>query len=258
MIRIEAIPILQDNYAWAIHNGHSVLLIDPGAAPPILAWLAHRGMTARAILVTHHHHDHVGGIKDFLDRSDIPVYGPARSFANSRPIYEGEILNFPSIGLNLKVIETPGHTLDHVCFLTTEEVDGALHLFCGDTLFSCGCGRLFEGSPAEMYASLTRLAELPASTQVCCAHEYTLANIAFALEVEPDNPALLARQSEALALRKQQKPTLPISIGSERACNPFLRCLEPGPISAVSQHYKRPMKPGVDTFAAIRTWKDEA
>jgi hydroxyacylglutathione hydrolase len=257
MIRIDAIPILQDNYAWAIHNGHSAILVDPGAAPPILAWLADRGMTARGILVTHHHHDHVGGIQGLLDSSEIPVYGPARAFAKAIPACEGDVLSFPSIGMNLKVIETPGHTLDHVCYLTSEELDGALHLFCGDTLFSCGCGRLFEGSAAEMYASLSRLAELPSSTQVCCAHEYTLANIAFALEVEPGNPALLARRSEALALRKQNKPTLPVSIASERACNPFLRCLESGPIDAASQHFNRRLNPGIDTFAAIRAWKDE-
>lgn len=255
---IEAIPILQDNYVWAVHNGRSAILIDPGEAAPILSWLNGRDMDVQAILLTHHHYDHVGGIAGLIDRAEIPVYGPARGAAQSRPVIEGETLDFEDIGLNVKVIETPGHTLDHVCYLASDVRNGALHLFCGDTLFSCGCGRLFEGTPSEMYASLTRLAKLPASTQIYCAHEYTLANIAFALEVEPDNPALLARHAEALALRKQGKATLPVSIGTECNTNPFLRCDLPGPVVAASQHFKTVLRPGADTFAAIRAWKDES
>lgn len=257
MIKIEAIPILQDNYVWAIHNGQTAILVDPGAAGPILSWLKDRGMTAHAILVTHHHHDHVGGIAALLDFAAIPVFGPARGAAKSTAVSEGDTLDFPAIGLKTKVIETPGHTLDHVCYLVSDEHDDELHLFCGDTLFSCGCGRLFEGTPAEMYRSLTQLAQLPESTQVYCAHEYTLANIAFALEVEPENPDLLARHAEALALRKAGKATLPISIGAERKTNPFLRCDLEGPVVAASQHFKKPLRAGAEAFAAIRAWKDE-
>jgi hydroxyacylglutathione hydrolase len=257
MMKIEAIPTLQDNYVWAVHNGHSAILVDPGEAGPILSWLTDRGMTARAILVTHHHHDHVGGISRLLGHFSIPVYGPARGAAKTLATNEGETLNFSDIGLNFKIIETPGHTLDHVCYVGQDIQNEQLHLFCGDTLFSCGCGRLFEGTPAEMYASLTRLAQLPDETQIYCAHEYTLANIAFALEVEPDNPELLARHNEALSLRKRGFATLPISMRTERSTNPFLRCDLPVLIEAASQHVKNRLKAGAQTFAAIRAWKDE-
>ena len=273
MIKIEAIPTFQDNYVWAIHNDHTAILVDPGEAGPILTWLANRNITASAILVTHHHHDHVGGIGDLLKQTAIPVYGPARGAAKTIPVREGELLTFDSLGLNFKVIETPGHTLDHVCYLASEFVSeyasefandspetGSLpdlHLFCGDTLFSCGCGRLFEGTPAEMHTSLSRLAALPEQTLMYCAHEYTLANISFALEVEPENPDLIERHKEALALRKQGKATLPVSIGRERKTNPFLRCDQPSAIDAASQHFKKRLSPGVETFAAIRAWKDE-
>jgi hydroxyacylglutathione hydrolase len=257
MMKIEAIPTFQDNYVWAIHNGRSAILVDPGQAAPILAWLRATGMTAQAILVTHHHHDHVGGIAELLQHASIPVYGPARGAVKSKTVSEGEVLNFEGISLNFKVIDTPGHTLDHVCYLAGNEGDPVAHLFCGDTLFSCGCGRLFEGTPAEMYASLSRLANLPGSTLIYCAHEYTLENIDFALEAEPDNPDLQARQAQALMLRKQGKATLPIALNSELKCNPFLRCDLPALVVAASQHYKKPLKPGLETFAAVRTWRDE-
>lgn len=264
MMKIEAIPTFQDNYVWAIHNGRSAILVDPGQAGPILAWLSATGMTAQAILVTHHHHDHVGGIAGLLEHAPIPVYGPARGAVKSKTVSEGEVLNFEGISLNFMVIDTPGHTLDHVCYLAVNEHvpehgehDTVAHLFCGDTLFSCGCGRLFEGTPAQMYASLSRLADLPESTLVYCAHEYTLENIDFALEADPDNPDLLTRHAQALLLRKQGKATLPIPLGSELKCNPFLRCDLPALVVAASQHYKKPLNPGVDTFAAVRTWRDE-
>ncbi len=265
MIKIEAILTFQDNYVWAIHNDHTAILVDPGEAGPILTWLANRNISASAILVTHHHRDHVGGISDLLKRAPIPVYGPARGTATAIPVSEGALLTFDSLGLNFKVIETPGHTLDHVCYLASEFANESpetgshqdLYLFCGDTLFSCGCGRLFEGTPTQMHASLSRLAALPEQTLVYCAHEYTLANISFALEVEPENPDLIERHKEALALRKQGKATLPVSIGRERKTNPFLRCDQSSAIDAASQHFNNPLSPGVETFAAIRAWKDE-
>ncbi len=252
MIEVEAIPILRDNYVWAIHDGHRAVLVDPGEARPILSWLDGRSMALSAILVTHHHADHVGGIPGLLARHPVPVFGPTRGAAASRPVQDGERIGLPGLDWAVTVLHTPGHTRDHVCYV------GAGRLFCGDTLFSCGCGRLFEGTPAQMHASLSRLAALPGDTRVCCAHEYTLANIAFALEVEPDNGALLARQAEALALRKAGRPTLPVALATELACNPFLRCDQEKVRVAASQHLQSPVHDGVETFAAIRAWKDEA
>jgi hydroxyacylglutathione hydrolase len=251
MTIVEAIPILRDNYVWAIHDGQSAALVDPGESAPILTWLARRGITLVAILVTHHHADHVGGIPELLSRYPVPVFGPTRGASPSRPVVDGETLELPALGWRLTVMNTPGHTLDHVCYV------GHGHLFCGDTLFSCGCGRLFEGTPAEMHASLSRLASLPGETQVHCAHEYTLANIAFALEIEPDNPALQTRRDAALKLRKAGKPTLPVSLATERETNPFLRCDRENLRVAASRHTGHPVDAGVQTFGAIRAWKDE-
>ncbi len=252
MTIVEAIPILRDNYAWALHDGQNAVLVDPGESAPILTWLANRGITLVGILVTHHHADHVGGIPELLARYPIPVFGPTRGASPSRPVTDGETVTLAGLDWRLTVMHTPGHTLDHVCYV------GHGHLFCGDTLFSCGCGRLFEGTPAEMYASLSRLAALPGDTLVHCAHEYTLANIAFALEVEPDNPALQARHDEALKFRKAGNPTLPVSMVTERETNPFLRCDRENVCVAASQHTQSPVPAGVQTFAAVRAWKDEA
>lgn len=252
MMIVEAIPILADNYVWAIHDGRTAVLVDPGDAPPILTWLEVRDIALTGILVTHHHHDHVGGINGLLARHPVPVFGPTRGAAASRPVRDGEELALPGLPWSVRVLDTPGHTRDHVCYV------GEGHLFCGDTLFSCGCGRLFEGTPVQMHAALSRLAELPGDTWVHCAHEYTLANLDFALDVEPDNPALLARDVEAKNLRRAGKPTLPVRMSLELQTNPFLRCHLDSVRVAAAQHHGRPLQPGAETFAAVRSWKDEA
>jgi len=251
MIQVEAIPILRDNYAWAIHDGRCAVLVDPGEAAPILTWLDDRQLRMAAVLVTHHHADHIGGIDALLAHRSVPVYGCARAGATTISVCDDQLLCLDEPALGLRVLETPGHTRDHVCYY------GHGHLFCGDTLFSSGCGRLFEGTPAQMHASLSRLAELPDDTRVCCAHEYTLANLAFALQADPDNAALQARHDEALSLRKRGLPTLPVSLACERATNPFLRCDQPELVVSVAQHLGKPVTPGVATFAGLRAWKDD-
>jgi hydroxyacylglutathione hydrolase len=251
-MKVTAIPAFRDNYVWAIHDARSAILVDPGEAAPILAWLEARHITPAAILVTHHHGDHVGGILEITARHDIPVYGPGNETIPGRthPLLGGEIVTIEEIGAVFQVIACPGHTRGHLCYF------GQDALFCGDTLFSCGCGRLFEGTAAQMHTSLSRIRALPPHTQVYCAHEYTLDNLDFALAVEPGNPELQQRLAEVRALRDQDKPSLPVSLGRETATNPFLRFDQPAVVLAASQHAGCPVQPGLATFATLRAWKD--
>jgi hydroxyacylglutathione hydrolase len=253
-MKVTAIPAFRDNYVWAIHDDQAAILVDPGESAPILAWLEARQLRPVAILVTHHHADHVGGILELTARHAIPVYAPALEAIPGRtcPLEGGETVSIAELGLVFRVIATPGHTLGHLCYV------GVGALFCGDTLFSCGCGRLFEGTPAQMHASLSRIKALPPDTLIYCAHEYTLANLEFALTVEPDNPALHKRRAEARDLRSRGKPTLPVNLGTELATNPFLRFDEPSVTVAAAQHAGRPVQPGLATFATVRAWKDES
>jgi hydroxyacylglutathione hydrolase len=224
MLTLEPILAFEDNYIWTVHDGRSALFVDPGEAGPILAWLAQRRMRPAAVLVTHHHGDHCGGLGEILDRyPGLPAFGPAhdRIAGVNRPVAEGSRCRIDSLGLAFEVLAVPGHTVGHVAYL------GHGWLFCGDTLFACGCGKVFGSTPAALHASLTRIAALPPETLVCCAHEYTLDNIRFALAVDPDNQALLARRAAARALRESGRPTVPTRLGDELACNPFLRCGEP-------------------------------
>jgi hydroxyacylglutathione hydrolase len=252
-MKVTAIPAFRDNYVWAIHDDQSAIVVDPGEAAPILTWLETRNIRPVAILVTHHHADHIGGIQKITARHAMPVYAPALEEIPGRthPLLGDEIVAISELGLAFQVLATPGHTLDHLCYF------GHASLFCGDTLFSCGCGRLFEGTPAQMHASLARIKALPADTLVYCAHEYTLENIDFALAVEPDNPALYERLVAVRELRGQGKPSLPVSLITEIATNPFLRCDEPSVAVAAAQHARYPVQPGLVTFATLRAWKDE-
>ena len=251
-MKVTAIPAFRDNYVWAVHDDHSAILVDPGDAAPILAWLETRHIHPVAILITHHHADHVGGIREITSQHEIPVYGPALETIPGRthPLLGGETVPIDELGLAFQVLASPGHTLGHLCYV------GHGALFCGDTLFSCGCGRLFEGTPAQMHASLSRIKALPADTLIYPAHEYTLANLDFALEVEPDNPSLHERLAEVRGLRNQGKPSLPVSLSTEIATNPFLRFDEPSVSVAAAQHAGHPVQPGLATFAAVRAWKD--
>lgn len=225
-LTITPLPAFNDNYVWLLNRGDEAAVVDPGDAAPVRRALERNGLLRlTAILVTHHHGDHVGGVTELKELSGATVYGPAREDIPGidRPVRGGDSAEV--LGTRFDVIDVPGHTAGHIAYFAPREAPPLL--FCGDTLFACGCGRLFEGTPRQMVASLDALAGLPAATQVYCAHEYTLSNIRFALTVEPANPVLRERARNAEALRAEGKPTLPSTIGLELATNPFLRCDAP-------------------------------
>ena len=250
-----ALPAFNDNYIWVLQSTDGgALIVDPGEAAPVLR-AADAGLRPEAILLTHHHPDHVGGVSDLLARwPRLPVYAPEdpRIAHATHRVADGDRIEIGEWALD--VIAVPGHTLSHVAFHLADG-DPPL-LFCGDTLFSLGCGRMFEGDAPQMLASLDRLAALPGHTRVCCGHEYTLSNAAFARVVEPDNPALRRRTEEAQAMRHADRPTLPSTIAQELACNPFLRCEQPAVIAAVEQRLGRGSDGAVEVFAELRRWKD--
>ncbi|CCF67957.1 hydroxyacylglutathione hydrolase [Xanthomonas citri] len=252
-MRLIALPAFDDNYIWALvaADGRAII-VDPGQAEPVLAAAQRQGLVPSAVLLTHHHGDHIGGVAELQQRwPDLALFGPAdeRIPTNAHHVGRGERLRL--LDVKFQVIEVPGHTRSHIAFLA----DG--HLFSGDTLFSLGCGRMFEGTAPQMFDSLQRLASLPGETLVCCGHEYTLANAAFALHVDPTNAALQRRQQEAQAMRHAARPTLPISLKSELATNPFLRTSRPEIRAAVAPRAAGALSSEVDIFAELRRWKDE-
>jgi hydroxyacylglutathione hydrolase len=255
-MKLVPLPAFQDNYLWVLHDGRQALVVDPGDAQPVLAFLAEAGLRLAAILVTHHHPDHIGGVAQLRDATGAPVTGPAREAIPQpfRALAQGDQVQ--ALGLPWRVLEVPGHTAGHIAYYTPD-VDGAPVLFCGDTLFSGGCGRLFEGTPAQMLASLDTLSSLPANTRVCCAHEYTLSNLRFARAVEPANEALAQYQRHCEALRARGEPTLPSTIGLEQQVNPFLRTREPAVRQAAQAHNGTDPHDDVAVFAAIRQWKND-
>lgn len=251
MLFVTPVQAFETNYIWLIHDQRHAVIVDPGDSAPVERALKHMGLKAAAILVTHHHADHVGGLATWA--GTLPIYGPRNEAINhiSVPVSEGDIVEVEALGLRLQVIDLPGHTLGHVGYV------GHDWLFCGDTLFSGGCGRIFEGTPAQMHHSLERLGNLPANTRVYCAHEYTEANLAFAWAVEPDHPKLANRMREVKQLRQAQQPTLPSTIGLERETNPFLRCSETAVAKAISEHVGKPLQGPVEVFANMRAWKNQ-
>jgi hydroxyacylglutathione hydrolase len=225
--------------------------VDPGEAEPVKKALRQSGLKLEYILLTHHHHDHTGGVAELAGESGAKVFGPhdSRIPGQNRSFGEGETVELPKLGLSFDVIEIPGHTSSHIAFY------GHGSVFCGDTLFSVGCGRLFEGTPAQMQTSLDKIAALPAETLVFCAHEYTLSNCDFALEVDPANRKLVKRASQVEAARASGRITLPSSLGEELAVNPFLRTRQAAIVSAAKKRDPG-AEPGVSTLATIRAWKD--
>lgn len=238
-----------------LHHDQRAVVVDPGDAQPVFKALQSLGLTLEAILVTHHHQDHTGGVAALRQATGAQVFGPCQERMPEplQRMADGQTLG--ALGLTFEVLHVPGHTAGHVAYFAQVPNQSPV-LFCGDTLFSAGCGRLFEGTPAQMLQSLTRLAALPAATRVCCAHEYTLGSLQFALAVEPDNADTAAYQQRAQALRQARQPTLPSTLALERLVNPFLRTHLPAVAHAVQQRSSHAQSPE-DVFAALRAWKDQ-
>ena len=256
-LSVLTVPAFKDNYLWLIHDGTHAAVVDPGDSAPILAALDDHHLTLTAILLTHHHADHTGGVPELLARFPVPVFGPGKDGidAVTHPLAEGDSVVVPGLGLALDVLEVPGHTLGHIAYV--RRTPGLHWLFCGDTLFAGGCGRLFEGTPAQMADSLGKLAALPEDTEVYCAHEYTVSNLRFAQAVDAGNEALALRVRDEEAKRAAGLPTVPSSIGLERSPNPFLRYREPAIVAALVAAGK--LGDGatpVQAFAALREWKN--
>lgn len=252
MRAIIPIPAFSDNYIWLLHDGRDAMLVDPGDAVPALAALTAERLRLRAILLTHHHPDHIGGAAEIAAATGAEVFGPPGTACGNifHGLKDGDRIALQGPALSLVVLAVPGHTQDHLAY------HGEGLLFCGDTLFAGGCGRLFEGTPAEMLASLDRLAGLPEHTQVYCAHEYTLANLRFARAADSHNPNVAARAHREQLKRERGLPTLPSTISLERATNPFLRCRDPELIRAASETAGCALSDPVAVFTALRAWKD--
>lgn len=256
MLPVLHVRAFEDNYIWIIRGQSPRLaaLVDPGEAAPVLAALPGLGITPAAILCTHHHGDHVGGIEELLRHyPELPVYGPSREAIPgiTHPLHDGEPVDLPELGLKFRVLDIPGHTRGHIAYY------GHGWLFCGDTLFSAGCGRLFEGTAEQMYRSLSSLAALPDDTLMYCAHEYTLANLRFAATVEPGNPAISAWRVAAGEKLARGEPSLPTTLALERQINPFLRSAVPEVRAAAENDVGKPLTDEVSVFAAVRRWKDK-
>lgn len=254
---IHPLPAFRDNYIWALigDDGESACVVDPGDPAPVREFLDAKRLKLSDILITHHHHDHTGGLQDLIARHRPRVFGPAGIGDIDQILGEGGRVTV--FGVDFTVFAVPGHTLDHIAYYHDGSAHGIPLLFCGDTLFAAGCGRLFEGTPAQMLASLRKLMALPPQTAVHCTHEYTLANLAFAAAADPANTALRERAAAERNKRENGQPTLPSTIELELATNPFLRCGEPELAASAAGRLGRPALDETEVFTAIRQWKDE-
>ena len=253
-LSVLTVPAFNDNYLWLIHNGKDAVAVDPGDAGSIMAALQTHKLSLAAILLTHHHPDHVGGVEELLRHHNIPVFGPRQEKISgvTTLLSEGDKVNIPQLPLHCEVLDVPGHTSGHIAYVIPSEN----WLFCGDTLFAAGCGRLFEGTPAQMVASLAKLTALPDQTLVFCAHEYTMSNLRFALAAEPGSLALTTRIAVEQEKRSNNIPTVPTNIGLEKQTNPFLRYREPAILEGLLASGRITSREPVAAFAALREWKN--
>jgi hydroxyacylglutathione hydrolase len=255
-LNVRPVRAFSDNYIWLIQSPRApaqVVAVDPGDAAPVIAELRRSGASLAGILLTHHHPDHIGGVPQLLRHAAVPVIGPddSRIAQRTLTVREGEPCELPDLGLSFEILEVPGHTVSHIAFW------GHGTLFCGDTLFSAGCGRMFEGTPPQMNASLNKLRNLPPDTRIFCGHEYTAANLRFALAVEPANTAALEYQAAVARVRAADRPTLPSTLELEIRVNPFLRCDNPTVVKAAEAHARTPLADAAEVFGVLRAWKDQ-
>jgi hydroxyacylglutathione hydrolase len=254
MPHFDPLPAFDDNYVWMITDPPSpgAVVVDPGQATPVRQILQKKKLDLSAILITHHHGDHVGGVNELLRERPVPVYGPVKEDigAVTQPVGGGDLVSLPELGLDLEVLDVPGHTAGHIAYR------GSDFVLVGDTLFAGGCGRVFEGTPEQMYESLCKLAALPSDTLVYCAHEYTVANLRFAREVEPFNKMIERRLEDARRARDEGRPTVPSTIAEELETNPFLRCDQSAVAAAAEKTSGLDVPTAVDVFTIIRSWKD--
>lgn len=255
--RIYPLSAFETNYIWIIEDERHIVAVDPGDAAPVLELLESRGRKLDAILITHHHEDHTGGVAELQQRARVPVYGPSTEAQNvvTEPLREGDSFQVADTGWRFDVLEVPGHTKGHIAYFsdTVTEDPG---LFCGDTLFACGCGRLFEGTSLNMLQSIDKFKKMPDNTQVFCAHEYTLDNIDWALQVDPDNQDLQVWQTQAKLLREQNKPTIPTRISMELGLNPFMRTSDETIRQSAEKYAGQSLAEPQDVLHHLREWKN--